>query len=101
MIHAYRLIAPRPTFAQDMTEHEAAVMGEHAAYWHDLVDRGTAVLFGPVADPAGFWGLAVVETGSDDEAVRVRDGDPAVAQGVCRGEMHPMIDPTLRKDVPR
>ncbi|MEJ2871768.1 YciI family protein [Actinomycetospora sp. OC33-EN08] len=101
MIHAYRLIAPRPSFAQDMDEREAAVMGEHATYWYGLVERGTAVLFGPVADPAGFWGLAVVETGSDDEAARIRDADPAVAHGVCHGEMHPMIDPTFRAAVPR
>ncbi|WP_433798223.1 YciI family protein [Actinomycetospora sp. CA-084318] len=101
MIHAYRLIAPRPTFAQDMTAEEVAVMAEHAGYWHGLVERGTAVLFGPVADPAGFWGLAVVETDSAEEAERVRDADPAVVRGVCRGEMHPMIDPTLRADVTR
>jgi uncharacterized protein len=101
MIHAYRLVAPRPTFAQDMTADEGAVMAEHAAYWHGLVDAGSAVLFGPVADPAGFWGLAVVETGSAADAERIRDEDPAVARGVCHGEMHPMIDPTLRKDVTR
>lgn len=99
MIHAYRLVAPRSTFAQDMTADEGAVMAEHAAYWHGLVDRGTALLFGPVADPAGVWGLAVVETTSTGEAERIRDEDPAVVRGVCRGEMHPMIDPTLRKDV--
>lgn len=37
----YRLIPPRGTFAADMTESEGAVMGEHAAYWTDLLERGS------------------------------------------------------------
>ena len=28
-----RLISPRPTFIQDMTADERAIMGEHGAYW--------------------------------------------------------------------
>lgn len=94
--YAYRLVAPRATFAQDMTDHEAAVMGEHAQYWQDLVDRGTAVAFGPVADPAGVWGLALIEVDSDDEATAVRDHDPAVVRDVAHGEMHAMLGATLR-----
>ena len=48
-----RLIAPRPTFAQDMTEKEAEVMRAHVAYWTALAKKGTAIIFGPVADPDG------------------------------------------------
>ena len=44
-----------------MSEAEAAIMGQHAAYWQGQTERGTAIVFGPVADPAGAWGLAVVD----------------------------------------
>src|SRR5208283_3626666 len=48
-----RLIPPRPTFAADMTPDEASIMQSHVAYWSDLLARGKAVVFGPVADPHG------------------------------------------------
>jgi uncharacterized protein YciI len=61
-----RLIPPRSTFAVDMDEQERAMMGEHVAYWRGLLDDGQVVAFGPVADPAGGWGVSVVE--AEDEA---------------------------------
>lgn len=51
----YRLIPPRPTFDQDMNEAEATIMGQHVDYWRKQTQRGTAIVFGPVADPAGAW----------------------------------------------
>jgi hypothetical protein len=43
-------------------------MAEHVAYWTRQRDRGFAVGFGPVADPAGSWGVAIVEAGSEQQA---------------------------------
>lgn len=77
-----RLLPPRPTFAQDMTAGEAAVIMEHVAYWDKHLHIGTAIVFGPVADPKGAWGLGVVRV-ADEAAVRVfeakRPGDPVQA----------------------
>lgn len=53
----YKLIPPRPTFVQDMTEAEIKAMEEHAVYWKGLTDRGIAIAFGLVLDPKGPWGL--------------------------------------------
>jgi uncharacterized protein YndB with AHSA1/START domain len=73
-----RLLPPRPTFAQDMTAEEAAVMKEHMAYWEKRLHEGTAIVFGPVADPKGAWGLGVVRM-ADEAAVRVFEAsDPAI-----------------------
>jgi hypothetical protein len=36
-----------------MTEAERNVMQEHAIYWKGLIDRRTAIVFGPVLDPKG------------------------------------------------
>jgi uncharacterized protein len=52
-----KLIPPRPTFAEDMTNEEWAIMNLHAAYWKDKADRGIAIIYGPVLDPKGVYGL--------------------------------------------
>ncbi len=40
-----KLIAPRPTFAQDMSQNEKQMMQEHVAYWRSLTEEGIAVVF--------------------------------------------------------
>lgn len=95
-VFAYTLIPPRPTFGLDMTDAERAVMAEHAAYWTRLRDQGTAVAFGPVLDPAGHWGLAVVEVTSDAEVDQIRDNDPAVRTQIGAVEIHPMPGAVVR-----
>jgi uncharacterized protein len=86
----YKLIPPRPTFDRDMSESEQAIMGRHVAYWQPLVERGTAMVFGPVSDPAGTWGLAVVAAETTEQVRALGDGDPAVASGLARFEVCPM-----------
>jgi uncharacterized protein YciI len=86
-----RLIAPRPTFTQDMSADEARVMQEHAAYWKEWMARGHVLGFGLVADPAGAYGMGVVDFESAAEARAFADGDPTIRSG--RGfamEVHPM-----------
>jgi len=77
----FRLIAPRPTFALDMSDEEREIMGRHAAHWQPLIEQGRMVLFGPVLDGTGSWGLGVVEA-DDEDAVRAHAAtDPAVTSG--------------------
>ncbi len=87
----YKLIPPRPTFAGDMSGGEKAVMGEHAAYWTKLFERGRVVVFGAVLEPAGVWGLAVLEADSDDEVRAIAAEDPAVKNGTCTFEIGAML----------
>jgi uncharacterized protein YciI len=90
MAFLYRLIAPRPSFAQDMTDGERAVMAEHAEYLRSKLDEGVVVAFGPVADPAGAWGLGLID--ADEAGARVvGDQDPAVTSGTCTYELVPML----------
>jgi hypothetical protein len=58
----YKVLPPRSTFPQDMTEAEGELMQEHINYWKILVDKRIAVIFGPVADLRGIYGLAIIET---------------------------------------
>ncbi len=92
----YKLLAPRPDFAFTMTPEEAAVMQEHGAYWDGLLAEGTAVVFGPVVEPTGAWGLGVLEVDDPAAAERVREGDPAVLSGRLTAELHPMVSGTAR-----
>jgi uncharacterized protein YciI len=81
-----------------MTAREGAAMGEHFAYWQGLAERGVAVVVGPVMDPAGAWGLAVVEAGSPDEAQGLADADPVIRAGLGFAyEIHPMGQAILRQ----
>jgi uncharacterized protein YciI len=83
----YKLVPPRPTFALDMSEDEARVMGEHAAYWTPLAEDGTVVVFGPVMDPAGTWGMAVIRARDEAEVRALGDRDPAVTSGLATFEV--------------
>ena len=95
-LFVYRLNAPRPTFAYDMTPAEAEVMEQHTAYWRELLDRGVVVFFGPVADPAGVWGLGVLEAGSLEDVHAVRAGDPAVSSGTATAEVFDVLGGFVR-----
>ena len=90
----YRMIPHRATFAFDMSESEADLMGKHAAYWRDQMDHGRVLVFGPVMDPAGVWGLGVLVAADEDEARGLTRADPVIAAGVCTYELHP-IDPVI------
>ena len=87
----FRLIAPRPNFALDMTEEERGVMERHAAHWQALVDSGEMVIFGPVLDTTGSWGLGVVEADDEDELRAFAAQDPAVTTGTARVELGKLL----------
>lgn len=86
----YKLIPPRPTFDRDMTEAEAAIMADHVVYWQSLTAAGTALVFGPVADPAGMWGLAVVKAASEDDVRALGAEDPAVKSTMATFDVYAM-----------
>jgi uncharacterized protein YciI len=87
----FRLMAPRPTFALDMTEEEREIMSRHAAYWQPLIEAGQMVVFGPVLDSTGSWGLGVVEADDEDEIRSFAAGDPVVTTGTGTIEMGKML----------
>jgi uncharacterized protein len=86
-----RLLAPRPTFALDMTDDELAVMGRHAEHWQPLVEAGRMVVFGPVLDGTGSWGLGVVEAEDEQEIRDHAADDPAVTSGTAQIEIGELL----------
>lgn len=74
------------------------MMQEHMEYWRNLANKRIAVVVGPVADPKGLYGLAVVEV-QDEAAVQdIRKNDPAFkADAGFKIEIYSMVKPVLRK----
>jgi uncharacterized protein YndB with AHSA1/START domain/uncharacterized protein YciI len=87
-----RLNPPRPTFPKDMSPQEGAVIQEHFAYWAKLAQEGTAVVYGPVDDPQGTWGLAVVRV-AHAEAIKALEADDPVIRSALgfRYDVSPMF----------
>lgn len=86
-----KLIPPRPTFAQDMSETERKLMQAHATYWREALDQRSVIVFGPVGDPGGVWGMGVLQVESPEAAADFGASDPAVKAGVgFRFEFYPM-----------
>ena len=87
----FRLQAPRPNFALDMTDEEREVMARHAAYWQPFIDSGQMVVFGPVLEQTGSWGLGVIEAEDEDELRQFAAADPVVTTGTGNIEIGKML----------
>jgi len=44
----FKLIPPRPTFPQDISDEETRLMNEHGQYFHEQFTAGRVLLYGPV-----------------------------------------------------
>ena len=84
-----KLFAPRPTFHLDITPEEMSVMQTHGAYWRGLLERGVAVAFGPVLQPGGSWGVALLYADDQAAADAIAAEDPAAKAGM-HIEVYPM-----------
>jgi uncharacterized protein len=93
-----RLTPPRPSFALDMSPAEKSTMAAHAAYWQAQADKGAAVIFGPVADPKGVWGLGIVEAETEAQARALIAADPVTSAELGLGyEIYPMMAAIVRR----
>jgi hypothetical protein len=83
-----KLNPPRPSFTKDMSEEERNIMQKHVAYWAPYVNDGTVIVLGPVMDPKGGYGVAVVEVENDEQLDQLITNDPA--NGLNSYEIYPM-----------
>jgi len=99
----FRLLPPRPDFTRTMDDDDRSVMVDHVAYWSRLAEQGRVVAFGPVADPAGAYGIGIIVADDLSGAERLRDDDPALHSSLgFRTEILPMpalVTPTGPIDV--
>jgi uncharacterized protein len=82
------LTPPRTTFVTDMTDQEREIMNRHVAYWRTLLDKGIAIAYGPVYDPKGPYGVAVMEVDNVEQLNEIIAADPA--NGLQKFQIYPM-----------
>ena len=66
-------------------------MGQHAAYARTFFEAGKLLAYGPVLDPEGSFGMAVLQTESDDELEQFIANDPTITAGLNRYTYAPMM----------
>jgi len=84
-----KLNPPRASFVTDMNDEERNIMQAHIAYWTPFVNDGTALVLGPVMDPKGGYGAAVVRVDNEETLEAIVKNDPA--NGLNTYEVHPMV----------
>jgi uncharacterized protein YciI len=80
--------ARRPTFPDDATEEELAVVGAHFQYLVALKDKGKLILAGRTQDESPI-GLSIFEVESQEEAEALVANDPAVKAGIFKPTLRP------------
>ncbi len=83
-----KLNPPRPSFTVDMTDAERGIMFQHVNYWQKYLENGTMIIFGPVMDPKGGYGVGIVAVDSEEELQEYIAKDPA--NGLNTYEVYPM-----------
>ena len=89
---------PRPTFQLDMTLEERETMNRHVAYWTKEAKAGKALVFGPVGDPKGVYGILIYEAATEAEIQDKVQHDPA--RGLLQYEILPMIRAVIKESWP-
>ncbi len=65
-------------------------MKAHLDYWTRHQAEGRVVVFGPVMDPRGVFGMGVVKVADEAELRAMLDRDPVTIAGLGRWEYAPM-----------
>ena len=73
-------------------------MDRHAAHWQPYIDSGQMVIFGPILDDSGSWGLGVVEADNEEELRAFAARDPAVTSGTTEMELGKMLAGFVRQN---
>jgi uncharacterized protein YciI len=79
-----------------MSDEEREVMRRHAAHWRPLIDSGQMVVFGPVLDDTGSWGLGIVEADDEERLRAFAASDPVVTTGTAEIELGRMLTGFVR-----
>jgi uncharacterized protein len=82
------LLGVQPDWPEHMTAEEERIMDEHFDYLKRLVAERKVLLAGPCFDPV--FGLIILQTETDDEAVAIMDNEPSVTGGLHTYRLHPM-----------
>jgi len=85
------LMLKDPATSDIPKENKTEWMQKHLSYIRSQVEAGKFVLVGPLTEESRLRGIAVIQTGSLEEAQRVANGDPLVQAGYLETEVHPIM----------
>jgi len=54
-------------------------MQRHFGYWQEQLARGSVLVYGPVPDPKGTYGIAVLKAPDEPAARAICEADPVLA----------------------
>jgi uncharacterized protein YciI len=95
-----RFVPPGPDFIRTMTADQRSLMKEHGDFLQGLLEKGNLVAHGPVADPAGGWGMSLYVANDDQDAEDVQaavSDDPMIKAGIgARYDVLPMLQLRMR-----
>jgi len=92
----FKLIPPRATFSQDMTQDERNIMLQHIDYWKKNIDEGKVIAFGPVLHPDGAFGIGIIQADDEAEAKKLAENDPAITSGLNTYEVYFMPNAVVK-----
>jgi hypothetical protein len=73
-------------------------MQEHFVYWERFVAERKVVVIGPVLDPKGTYGIAVLEVEDETIAQNLAKEDPAITSKTGFSfEVYPMLETKIRQ----
>lgn len=89
--YAYVIHPTRPgMLIEGPTPQEAEIIANHFDYLKALVDQGGGIFVGrTLTTDERTFGITVFEADSEEAALEIMNGDPAVSAGVMRAELFP------------
>ena len=77
----------KENFNETATEEENKIISQHFLYLKNLLERKILILAGPETNAK--FGIAVLETQTEEEAKKIMENDPAVSNKVFTAELFP------------
>ena len=91
-VYIYKPI--KENFNQTATEEENKIISEHFLYLKNLLEKKILILAGPELNAK--FGIAVLETNTEAEAIKIMENDPAIINKVFTAELFPFRVSLLR-----
>lgn len=83
----YKMYPPRPTFHLDQNQHEMKIMQQHMQYWKEQKKMDRAIIYGPVFDPNGVYGMAIITAIDEEDAEKIAQNDLAIILKLCNFDL--------------
>ena len=72
------------------TEEESRIIGDHFNYLQDLHKKGVVKLAGrTLTEDSSSFGIVIFYAKSEQEAIKITKGDPAITKDVMKYELFP------------